>query len=41
MAKLSKYERIQKEIKELESLIPDSKKFGDKSNYMFAVKAAN
>ena len=41
MAKLSRYERIQKEIKELESLIPDSKKFGDKSNYMFAVKAAN
>ena len=41
MAKLSKYERIQKEIKELESLIPDSKKFGEKSNYIFAVKAAN
>tara|TARA_R100001463_G_scaffold25808_1_gene60928 strand:+ start:273 stop:1022 length:750 start_codon:yes stop_codon:yes gene_type:complete len=41
MAKLSRYERIQKEIEELESLIPDRKKFNDQSNYMFAVREAN
>ena len=41
MSKLSRYERIKKEIKELESLIPDSRKFSSKQNYIDAVRAAN
>ena len=41
MSKLNRYERIKKEIEELESLIPDSRKFSSKQNYIDAVKAAN